>query len=198
MKKLLLVGLIFSFYLTAKSQSADTLPTSAGDSIDIHALVQKQIDKASKKQSLVIENPTTEAEKQLNTTVEMPGLQLSGNSADHVLFSNLPLEYKLFASASFAVILFIFLRRVIIKVNRRSLRLLKEKIEKMRGERIGSSKGSNKQMKARKILKSNPAIFNEPDIQLNKIARRMNLSKGELHLATRLRSLEVKKMQEVL
>jgi len=124
--------------------------------------------------------------------------QLSDAGDIHFLFDGIPLEYKLFASASFIVILFILLRRLIINKDRRSLRLLKEKIEKMRQEKVGGSKEDHKLMKARKILKSNLEIFNGSDIQLNKIARRKKLSKGELRLAARLRFLEVKKMQEVL
>ena len=197
MKKILYTAIIFCFVMTAKGQSADSLLNAAGDSIDIHAMVQKQIDEARRKQSLALSIPVPLDGTQRDIAVETAEPKSSGENALLILFTRIPFIYKAYAAISFLIIVIIFGRRYLAGFNSKSLRSLKERIGLMREEKIGGSKSDAKLIESRKVLKSNPAVLNGSEDQLSKAARKMNLSKGELILAARLKFFEVKKMQEV-
>ena len=64
----------------------------------------------------------------------------------------------------------------------------------MREERVGGSKENPKLAKTRRVLKENLELFKQSDGQIGKRARQLNLSKGELLLAARLKLYEVGKM----
>ncbi|MCL4550660.1 MAG: hypothetical protein M1495_19070 [Bacteroidetes bacterium] len=197
MKKILFAAIIFCFALNAKGQTADSLLTAAGDSIDIHAMVQRQIDEARRKQSLSLSNLAPQVEMQRDIAVETAEPKSSGANALLVLFSQIPFIYKAYAAISFLIMFFILGKRYVAGFNSKSLRSLKERIGLMREEKIGGSKTDSKLNKSRRVLKSKPEVFNVSEIQLSKAARKMNLSKGELILAARLKFFEVKEMQEV-
>ena len=197
MKKILFTAIIFCFVMTAKGQSADSLLNAAGDSIDIHAMVQKQIDEARRKQSLALSIPVPLAEMQRDIAVETAETKSADANVLLVLFTRIPFIYKAYAAISFLIVLFILVRRYISRFNSKSLSSLKERIGLMREEKIGGSKSDAKLVKSRKILRSNPAVFKVTEEQLSKAARKMNLSKGELILAARLKFFEVKEMQEI-
>lgn len=197
MKKILFTAIVFCFALTAKGQSADSLLNASGDSIDIHAMVQKQIDEARRKQTLVLSNSASLVETQRSIAIETAEPKSSGSNSLLILFTRIPFIYKVYAAISFFIMVIIFGRRYISMFNSKSLSSLKEKIGLMREEKIGGSKSDAKLIESRKVLKSNPAVFSGSEDQLSKVARKMNLSKGELILAARLKFFEVKKMQEV-
>lgn len=197
MKKILFTVIIFCFVVTAKGQSADSLLNAAGDSIDIHAMVQKQIDEARRKQSLALSVPVPLAGTQRDIAVETAEPKSTDANVLLVLFTRIPFIYKAYAAISFLIMLFILVKRYISRFNSKSLSSLKERIGLMREEKIGGSKSDAKLIESRKVLKNNPAVFEVTEKQLSKAARKMNLSKGELILAARLKFFEVKKMQEV-
>ena len=65
----------------------------------------------------------------------------------------------------------------------------------MREEKIGSGKQNPKLIRIRKALKDKIEIFKRSEKQLSKTARQLNVAKGELMLAAKLKILEVEKMQ---
>ncbi|MDP2037823.1 MAG: hypothetical protein Q8L04_10605, partial [Ignavibacteria bacterium] len=71
---------------------------------------------------------------------------------------------------------------------------LKKKIGLMREEKVGGSKENPKLAKTRRVLKENFELLKQTDGQIGKRARQLNLSKGELLLAARLKLYEVGKM----
>lgn len=197
MKKFLIAALILFTAMTAKSQTPDSLLNAAGDSVDIHAMVQKQIDEARQKQVLDKNNQSRHIEQQASIAVESPAakLTLAGNLI--AVFKQIPINYKVYAGLSFLILFIIVIRRFITNMDRKSMKVLKEKIGMMREEKVGGAKTNSKQLKSRKELRSTSEVYSVSEEQLSRAARKMNLSKGELILAARLRFFEVKKMQEV-
>ncbi|MCX7875629.1 MAG: hypothetical protein N2321_05595 [Melioribacteraceae bacterium] len=184
------------------SQNVDSLNYASNDSIDIKAIVQNQIEEAKKKKSFIYDesvNAQIKDEKLLNEKILSESRTNNANvSFVSNFYSNLPIQYKLFMVLSLVIILSIIIRRSFIQLKRKSIRNYKNKIALLREEKISGSVVNNKKRQIRIKLKDNPIALqqNEKEIALN--AKQLNISKGELLLAARLKLLEVNKVQRSL
>ncbi|KAF0142421.1 MAG: hypothetical protein FD122_775 [Stygiobacter sp.] len=196
MKKTLAIIVLIS--TIGFAQKADTTAFASKDSIDLHALVDKQMTAAIEKQLQEKLNPKPIVV--VTNVVEKPAKIEKGKSAqananpffDFIMTQ--PWQYKTFALISVIILGFVFIRRFILSFTRTSTKALKKKIGLMREERVGGSKENPKLAKTRRVLKENLELFKQSDGQIGKRARQLNLSKGELLLAARLKLYEVGKM----
>ncbi|MFA7418977.1 MAG: hypothetical protein WCZ90_04755 [Melioribacteraceae bacterium] len=192
---------VFISTLCLAQVAADTIASTPVDSIDLHAIVEKQIAAAreralneklypkpvvaeTKKEIVVAKT----VKKEINATK-----QATANPFITFILAQ-PWQYTLFALVSFSIIGFVLARRVIVSFTRSSKKALKQKIGMMREEKVGGSKLDPKLTKARRVLKDNLDIFKQADKQIDKKAKQLNLAKGELLLAARLKLYEVGKM----
>jgi uncharacterized membrane protein YciS (DUF1049 family) len=196
MKKILVISLLFSALCFA--QAADTIAYTSTDSIDLHALVEKQIAAALDKQLRETLNPQSVATETKAVVEEEHVKKEAVAQASANMFFNyllaLPWQYTLFAVLSFFIVGFVLARRLILSFTRTSNKALKKKIGLLREERVGGSKEQPKLSRTRKVLKENLELLKHNDKQLSKRAKQLNLSKGELLLAARLKLYEVGKM----
>lgn len=191
-----LIALLF-FVSSNYAQSIDTLKFASNDSVDIQEIVQKQIKEALKKKSLVHDN-ILQAKK---VSLETESVNET-NKAELNLFSNylnqLPLQYKIFLTISILIILFVLGRRSFLQFKRKSTKKFKERIALLREEKIGGSILNNKKRQIRLKLKDNPVTLRQTDNEIANNAKQLNISKGELLLAARLKLLEVSRAQRSL
>ncbi len=192
MKKIFLIVLAIGSFVTA--QTIDTLNTATMDSVDIRALVQKQIEeaRAKKVENFLNVQPTAEAKIEVPVVKKVQPKEASNTLVD--FFLNQPVHYMIYEVVSFFIVGFVLLRRTIKNFGKSSKKNLKIKIGLMREEKIGGAKVSPKLIKIRKLLKDNLEIFKQNDRQLARTARQLNVSQGELLLAARLKFFEMKKM----
>ncbi|MEW6654669.1 MAG: hypothetical protein AB1394_14545 [Bacteroidota bacterium] len=199
MKKILTILLLVSTINFA--QAVEAKEAIAADSIDLRAVVAKQIAAAIEKQTKAKLTPKPE-EKPIVTEAKTTqnvaaGKQLEPVQAEAAPFfsvlTSLPLQYNVFALASVVIICFVFTRRIVLSFARSSKKTLKKKISLLREEKIGGSKENPKLVKARRSLKDNLEMLNKADGHVGKRAKQLNISKGELLLAARLKLFEVGK-----
>jgi len=192
MKKIFLFVLVLGSLATA--QTIDMLNFAIADSVDIKALVQKQIDEARAKQMV----DSTTIQPIVEAKIEIPlvkNIQTEEASSSLVGFLlRQPVQYLIYEVASFLIIGLVLLSRIIKNFGKNSKKNLKIKIGLMREEKVGGSKVNLKMIKIRKVLKDNLEIFRQDDQQLARTARQLNVSRGELLLAARLKIFEMKKM----
>lgn len=193
--------LVFISTLCMAQAAADTIAFTPKDSIDIHAIVEKQIAAARERALNEILNPKPLAAETKKETVVAKTVKKEINATKQANANPLitfilaqPWQYTVFALVSFFIIGFVLARRVIVSFTRSSKKALKQKIGMMREEKVGSSKSDPKLAKTRKMLKDNLEIFQQANKQIDKKAKQMNLAKGELLLAARLKLYEVGKM----
>ncbi|KAF0151664.1 MAG: hypothetical protein FD143_1797 [Ignavibacteria bacterium] len=199
--KTILAILIFVSVLCF-AQTIETKETASADSIDLHALVAKQISDAIARQKQDELNPKLEEKHitlETNTTqkpVEREQLKpVQAESSPFLsVLTSVPWQYKVFAFASAVLLGLVFTRRIVLSFARSSKKALKKKIGLMREEKIGGSKENPKLAKVRKSLKDNLDMLKQPDAKIGKKAKQLNISKGELLLAARLKLFEVGKL----
>lgn len=199
MKKILVI-LFFAACLNF-AQTADSTNSASADSIDLHALVAKQIAAAMEKKEnenlnpVQSENPIAVEKKDTGKSVESK--EYKSIQADAVPFvvsiSAIPWQYKMFAMLTFMIIIFVFARRFALSFSKSSKKAFKKKIGLMREEKVGGSKENPKLVKARRTLKDNLEQLKNANGQISKRAKQLNISKGELLLAARLKLFEVGK-----
>ncbi len=178
------------------AQKTDTTAFASKDSIDLHALVDKQIAAAIEKQLQEKLNPmpvVTETKTVAIEKVKPAPVQANANPFFDFIVTQ-PWQYKAFALISVLILGFVFIRRFILSFTSTSTKALKKKIGLMREEKVGGSKENPKLAKTRRVLKENFELLKQNDGQIGKRARQLNLSKGELLLAARLKLYEVGKM----
>lgn len=191
MKNVFFIVLISASLLTAQKSAVDSSAIeTAKDSICISDLVQKQIDLAIEKQSLQNAPVVTEAKINLVPKVAVPPLV---NDPFSNFIKTLPLHIQIFISASFLILLLLLIRRAVLSVKRRSMRTLKDKISSIRQERVFPKENSKLNEKRRK-LKNSKSIFDTTEFHISKLAKKLNIAKGELLLASRLKQYEIGKM----
>ena len=200
MKKIIAL-FVFVSSLCIAQVTADTIAYTSKDSVDIHAIVEKQIAAARERALNEKLNPkpvVAEAKKEIVVakTVKKEITTTKQATANPLITFILdqPWQYTVFALVSFFIIGFVLARRVIVSFTRSSKNALKQKIGMMREEKVGGSKSNPKLAKTRKMLKDNLEIFQQANTQIDKKAKQMNLAKGELLLAARLKLYEVGKM----
>lgn len=196
MKKILaLIVLVSSFSF---AQKADTTAIAAKDSVDLQELVSKQMAAAMEKQLHEKLNPkpvaaVTKAVEKPVTIKKEKSTQANANPFYNFILAQ-PWQYTAFGLISVLIVGFVFIRRFILSFTRTSTKALKKKIGLMREEKVGGSKENPKLAKTRRVLKENLELLKQTDGQIGKRARQLNLSKGELLLAARLKLYEVGKM----
>ncbi len=199
MKKYLTIMVLASSICLA--QTVELSQTVSTDSIDLQSVVAKQMAVAIEKQLQDKLNPkpvdtypaveTKKIESVVEKQKEKPA------HAEMLPFlsmlSTIPWQYKIFALVSIVIMGFVFTRRIVLTITRSSKKALKKKIGLMREEKVGGSKNNPKLVKVRKTLKDNLDILKHNDRQVSRKAKQLNISKGELLLATRLKLYEVGK-----
>jgi len=194
--------LIAAFVLASTlsfSQSIDLEQKAATDSIDLQALVAKQMAAAIERQLEEKLNPGTEVKQiaiepnTIKKVDEREKEKIIQAEASPFLSSLLaiPWQYKAFALFSVVILFFVFTRRIVLSFTRKSKKALKKKIGMMREEKVGGSKSNPKLAKTRMSLKDNLEMLKQNDRQVSKKAKQLNISKGELLLAARLKLYEV-------
>ncbi len=201
MRKYLITILLF--LSTTYSQTIDTLNFASNDSIDIRGLVQNQIKDALKKKSFTQQSALQSESYKSKSTLGVSKINLKTTNDAKMnlfpqLFTRLPFQYKIFLSLSSVIVLYVLVRRFLLQFKRKSTKKFKERIALLREEKIGGSIINNKKRQIRIKLKDNPIALkqNEHEISIN--AKQLNISKGELLLAARLKLLEVSKAQRSL
>lgn len=199
MKKLIFI--VFCFQISSFAQVADSVNFASTDSINIRAMVEEQILNAMLKQS----------QPQVSTANEKDVISVPVNEATHKvengktnnaeiniftrLFYRIPLQYKVYIFLSTAIIFGLIFRRSLLHFKKASIKKLKNRIALLREEKIGGSVVNPKKRKLRLELKENLSIIKPSEIEIAKTAKQLNISKGELILAARLKLLEVNKIQ---
>lgn len=199
MKKLLLILILF--ISVSFAQKADSLNLTSTDSVDLKALLNKQIEEAKKKRTELLSNVNT-----LNiTNKEIKKIKINSTETNYSqltflskLIEQVPLQYKIFLVISSLIIITLILRRSIVALKKKSLRKFKNRIALLREEKIGGSIINEKKRQVRIKLKDNPLILKQNENELTLNAKQLNISKGELLLAARLKLIELNKAQRSL
>lgn len=199
MKKLIFI--VFCFQISSFAQVADSVNFASNSAIDIKAIVQRQINDAMKKKSQPFVSTANEKDvisvpvKEVMHKVENE----KTNNAEINIFTKLveriPLQYKVYLFLSTAIIFGLMFRRSFLHFKKASIKKLKNRIALLREEKIGGSIVNPKKRKWRLKLKENLSAIKPSEIEIAKTAKQLNISKGELILAARLKLLEVNKMQ---
>jgi hypothetical protein len=197
MRKQLLMVFLFASMIFAQEKVADVkteLPAEQ-DSVNISDIVQKQIQVALEKQNEVKAYVAPEVLPEKIKIPEPVKIAQTPGQLNLVLsfIQNQPVHVQIFAGISLFIVFFVSFRRIIGSVKRKSLNALKQKITMLREEKV-RVKENPKLQTARKQLMGKELIFMKSDKQVSKTAKELNISKGELLLAARLKLLEVGKM----
>lgn len=187
MKSLILSLLVSFSLLPAQSAKVDSVTTS-GSEVNIHDLVKRQIEEAKLKQSA--------APVQTLTTIKSEPehiIKKSANNPAAAFYSSLPLQYQLFISATFLVLIALVFRRAILAFKQRATKVLKHKIAMLREEKV-VARVDTKLNEVRKKLRNGKSIFDVSEKQISSLAKELKIAKGELLLASRLKLFEIGKM----
>ena len=166
--------------------------TQTSDTIRISDLVQQQIEKAKEKRSAELQATANIIEEILVTPAIVKEVPKSSTSIKEFVGS-MPLHIRIFILISILIMIFVISRRIVVVFQRKSLRILKEKIRLLREEKV-RSKENPKLKRFRKELKERRLILNYSEKHITKVARDLNIAKGELLLAARLKLFEVGKI----
>jgi hypothetical protein len=195
MKKYFLIIILFTSIVIAQDKNIvdNTNQQAVQDTVRISDLVQQQIQKALEKQIAAKASvlPETLPEK-----IKIP-VESKIEPAQSNLFLgywiNQPVHFKIFEIVSVLIVVFVSFRRIIQTFKKRSLKVLKQKISMLREEKVRSIVNPKLQL-SRQQLRGKEMVFMKSDRQISKTARELNISKGELLLAARLKLFEVGKM----
>ncbi len=192
MKKIIFFLAICSSFLFAQEAQKSSSVLPAQDTIKIAELVQQQIEAARMKQTTNAASVSNFAEKRIEIQVQsvITAPQVRAWS-DH--FFNAPLHLKIFSLTSIAILLFVFIRRAVLRLNKKRKLTIKQKIAMIREEKV-VPRINYKIKKTRKYLKDKHWVFNSSEKHLSKAAKELNIAKGEVLLAARLKLFEVGKM----
>lgn len=194
MKSVIFFVLVFTSLLAAQTTIVDSsLAVLYRDSIRVSDLVQQQINKAKAKQSE--QNPVAYnnfIEDKLNVQAISETASYENNKLVG-FFESQPLQIKIFSVIALIITFALIFRRTILHLKRRAARALKKKIEMLRSEKVVSETDPKLQV-ARKKLRNNKSIFDTSEKQISRTAKEMNIAKGELLLAARLKLFEIGKM----
>jgi hypothetical protein len=169
MKKLILI-LIFSFVVSAQENVKQ-------DSIDIRSLVTEQINAVKiKEDQTAVKNIKAELIPQTSIKVESG----SRDYTYHIIF--FLIEIVLAAS-----LIFLWIKRKEIN-NKYAVKYLKLNIAKLRKEKIGT-KINDDLSRLRTTLIAQPINVNDHGRDITYKAKKYSISKGEVHLAAKLKML---------
>lgn len=177
MKRILLI------LLTAAALFAQESVKS--DSIDIRSLVNEQISKIKEQESKAVST---------NNAVKVNKAQiLSGRESKFNITAKDFISYAVFFLVELvlaASLIFLWIKRKEIN-NKYAVKYLKLNIAKLRSERIGT-KFNNDLTKLRTTLVGQTINVNDPGRDITYKAKKYSISKGEVHLAAKLKILAEK------
>ena len=183
MKKLSLLILITFICTNAQSTSLDSISTTK-DSVNVHQLVQDQINK-------VQENQKTSTVKPENSNWETPNKEDLSTNSNSI---NSGIKYKIFAIILAMIISFIYLvlkrKKITKKKNHKSL---KNNISSLRTEKP-IIRERDELSTIRTNLKKNAVFLSPQEREISKSAKELKIAKGELYLAAELKSFELTKI----
>lgn len=186
MKSLFFFILISASLLTAQANSADSsTAVQAQDSLKLSDLVQQQINIAKEKQSVQTTPVVSVAAKE---EVIQPV-----NEERPSFLASRPLHVKIFLAGSIVILFALSFRRTLLAFKKRSTTTLKNKIAMLREEKV-VAKTDPKLENARKKLRDNKSIFDVSEKHISKVAKELNVAKGELLLASRIKLFEIGKI----
>ena len=168
MKKFSLTILVLILTVAAPAIGQGEKTKNADETVDIRAIVQGQIDE--------IKSRETAAKNENVLLAEFGGEEfIIGKSALTKLY--------IFIEGSLLIILLIYVKRKLAESKKYRIQRLKENINKLRSEKIGSRSG-RELYRIRKKLRLQPAAKSGREITMR--AKKMNISKGEIYLAAKL------------
>jgi hypothetical protein len=192
MKQILsiVIVLLLTKSIYAQDMLIDTTVAAKQDTISISDMVNKQIEIARLKSEFNSHSASV-TPKVEEEVVEIVTVKAEPSNKLIELLVNIPIQYILFISFSSLIIFFVIGRRVMLSFKKRTKRALKKKISALREEKVVTVANPKLQI-TRKKLKGR---IRENSIKsINKIAKELSISKGEVQLATRLKFFEVGKI----
>lgn len=192
MKQILsiVIVLLLAKSIYAQDMLIDTTVAAKQDTISISDMVNKQIEIARLKREFNSHSASV-TPKVEEEVVEIVTVKAEPSNKLIELLVNIPIQYILFISFSSLIIFFVIGRRVMLSFKKRTKRALKKKISALREEKVVTVANPKLQI-TRKKLKGR---IRENSIKsINKIAKELSISKGEVQLATRLKFFEVGKI----
>ncbi|NOX18813.1 MAG: hypothetical protein GXO87_11100 [Chlorobi bacterium] len=168
MKKILLIALALVLFGSAFLTAQENKTADGEKTVDIRAIVQHQINDIKARE---------ESAKNENVLLsEFDGKEFFiGRSALTKLY--------VFIEGSLLIILLIYVKRKLSDSEKYRIQTLKENINKLRAEKIGSRSG-RELYQIRRKLRLQPAAKSGREITMR--AKKMNISKGEIYLAAKL------------
>jgi hypothetical protein len=194
MKKYLFVTVLFVYsLLNAQDMLIDSCSVDP-DTICVNEMVLQQVEDAKVKQdslnkifaSASFINMVKSAEeanqikKQANNQSTIIGIAIA-----------LPVQYQIFIAVSLCIIGFIIVRRIILVFRKRSNKALKERIKVLREEKLIRMENPKLQSSRKKLRGS---VIDGAAKNISKIAKDLNIAKGEVLLAARLKFFEAGKI----
>ncbi len=195
MNKILIIVFLFLTGVTSAQVNIDSVLSSINymepDSVNISEIVQAQIEsaklKAMQDQLQTVENKDSEKTGRISIPVtnikktEEPGLT--------EYFNSLKPEVILFIIISAALIVAVISRRIVIGAKKKVKNSIKQKIAMIREENV-ILKPDRKRRKVRLLLRKNKFIEKLSGSNISSQARELEISKGEILLASRIKILE--------
>jgi hypothetical protein len=186
----LIIVLLLAKSICAQDMLIDSTVAAKQDTISISEMVIKQIEIARLKNE-INSHTASVAPKVEEEIVEIVHVKAEPANKIVALIVNIPIQYKLFIAISSGIIFFVIGRRVMLSFKMRSKRALKKKISALREEKVISIINPKLQSTRKKLsgrIKENSVK------SINKMAKELSISKGEVMLAARLKFFEVGKI----
>lgn len=190
MRQFFLFFLIAAAFINGQNVPADSsVAFIAADSVNISDIVRDQIERAKMKQSAVV---IPEVVREAGLDVKNEPVKTEKNKPLSV-YASLPIQYQIFIAASILVLLILAIRRTLLVMKKKSSRGLKIKIAMLRDEKI-VVRTNSKLASIRRKLKGGREILDASEAKISKVAKDLNIAKGELLLASRMKLYELGKM----
>jgi len=189
--QLLLILFMLNVFVKAQSNDSTSSKAAVGDNVNVSAMVTMQIQKAMEKQARGSDISPNTTER----SVQSEKREINSAPMNLIIgfISAQPVSAKLFSLFSAVILLMVIGRRVILGLKTHASLKLKSRIQLLRNDKI-RSKNDPKLRKSRKKLCANETLFNRSEKHVSKKARELNIAKGELFLAARLKFFEVGRM----
>lgn len=175
------------------SLSANSIIAGTDDSVNISELVQQQILMARLKAIQDSSNTANAETREIVVPVTEKISRVKTETSSFSFLGKLPTEYKILIIVSVILFLLVMVRRFVIRIKKSLKAELKKKISMLREEKV-FAKPNAKSTKSRRTLIDNPIINKLTERNIDKAAKELSISKGELMLAARLKYLEYGKM----
>lgn len=176
----------------ADTVSADT--TASADSISLSGIVASQIAAARQKQlNDSVNTAQVPVVKQEPAKSELTGIAagiLEKARGFYNANTDLVLKAAFLLSVSLAVFIIVFIRRRRLRPKKKFESTLKNNIRKLREEKIEFSINPDLKMMRKNLVQDPSFNFTSHD-SISRTARELNISKGELMLAARIKSHEM-------